>query len=191
MEWWHKAGVLAGIATIATVLLAKKRRISKTYVYGPFSDYEEAMAVHESVKAEYEVAAEIGNLELKELTLPAQKVGPTGMKGGYAFTITVLGFPPTLAAEDEDTRRVIFPGKDNQLFEWLQKQSVFYCGRCKASSEDEELLRVMTDDHHFVIYCDDCFSKVFHHFEAEGYEVFFQHLARCPRLFSNIDRTPT
>ena len=197
MEWWHKAGVLAGIATIATVLLAKKRRISKTYVYGPFSDYEEAMAVHESVKAEYEVAAEIGNLELKELTLPALKVGPTGMKGGYAFTITVLGFPPTLAAEDGGARwmgkRDYLPAwttPNNQIFEWLQKHSVFYCGRCKASSEDEELHRVMTDDHRFIIYCEDCYSKVFPQFSAEGYEVSFNTLPGALDFFPTSTGRP-
>lgn len=193
MEWWHKAGILTGIATIASLMLAKKRRITKHIVCGPWESYEEAMTAHASLMGEYEAIAEEGNWELKEFTLPQLKVGPTGMKGGYAFTIKILGYPPSKYDAEDEWAPPPLPAwttPNNQIFEWLQKHSVFYCGRCKASSEDEELHRVMTDNYQFIIYCEECYSKVFPQFDAEGYEVSFNTLPGALDFFPTSTGRP-
>ena len=187
MEWWHKAGILTGIATIASVMLAKKRRITKHIVCGPWASYEEAMSAHASLMGEYEAIAEEGNWELKEFTLPKLKVGPTGMKGGYAFTIKILGYPPS----KYDAEGIELGHKDSRdIFDFLLRQGIpFRCERCHCFDE-ECILLLLPVDNAYNIFCEECESKIWNQMRAEGYEVSFNTLPGALDFFPTSTGRP-
>lgn len=179
---WKAIGLI-GVSSVAALMVTKKRRLKKRIVCGPWDSYEEAMAAYESLVAEYEAIAEEGNWELKVLTLPEEKKGPTGLSGGYAFTMEILGYPPSrFDAEDlskSDTRNV---------FEWMvsivegmEEPATINCAFCLCDAHEGELNLIPYEEGTapFVICCEDCYynyNKDIGNYDAEGYEVSFNTL---------------